>query len=121
MSVKANKAVVKRWNEDIVSSGDVNAFGEVLAENCTAYGGSDIPWAPQMRGLEQVKEGFGGMLQQYPSLKASVEAMIGEGDFVAARLIHTSEGKPILAGIALYRLVDGKIVEDWYASNEINP
>ena len=120
MSVENNKAVVKRWNEEIASSDNLDAFGEVLAENYTIYmSGTDSPWAPFKAGLGPAKAEFGALRKRFPGLKASVEAIVGEGDFVAARLVHTSQGKPVLAGISIYRLVDGKIMDDWYAGTQI--
>jgi len=119
MSVEENKAVAKRWNEEIVSGRKLEAFGEVLAENYVNYKLSDSSWSPGIQGLERAKEVFGEGLAEYPTYRVSVDDIIGEGDKVAARLTGFLEGKPFRKLIVFYRFSDGKIVEDWYCDAQI--
>ena len=62
---------------------------------------------------------FGEIIEKNPGLEAKVVEMIAEGDKVAARLIHSRDGKPFSEGVAIYRLSNGKIVDDWYVSKQI--
>ena len=119
MSVEENKAVVRRWNEEIVTGGKPEPFDEVLDRNYTNRSGSDSPWSPGMQGLDQAKEIFGQGLRENPTWRVSVDDMIGEGDQVAARLTGFREGKPVYTGIAYYRLSGGKIVDDWFCMTEL--
>ena len=93
MSVEENKAVVRRWNEEIVSGGKPELFDEVLDRDYTNRSGSDGPWSPDTQGLDQAKEHFGQGLREYPNYRVLVDDMIGEGDKVAARLTWIVEGK----------------------------
>ena len=45
MSVEENKAVARRWNEEIFSSGNIEAFGEVLAKEPEVIGGTTFAFA----------------------------------------------------------------------------
>ena len=120
MSVEENKAVAKRWNEEIVGGKKPEAFGEVLAKNYVVYNAGDRSWSPQWQGVERTKEYWEKTFAEYPKAwRISVDDIIGEGDKVAVRLTIFYEGKPVWHIISFYRLSDGKIVEDWYCSTQI--
>jgi predicted ester cyclase len=124
MSVKENKSVAKRWNEEILSDRRLEALGEVLAENYVHYDASDSSWSPNIQGLDQAKEQAresleGGWFAQHPTWRVSVDDIIGEGDKVAARLTAYEEGKPVGHSIVFYRLCGGKIVDAWACTAQI--
>jgi predicted SnoaL-like aldol condensation-catalyzing enzyme len=70
-------------------------------------------------GSEQAKSYFGEMLQRAP-WQVVIEDLIGEGDLVAVRGCFTSKGKPTANFIAVYRFSDGKIMDDWYCSRQLD-
>jgi predicted ester cyclase len=77
-----------------------------------------------LRENRRVKEGAkesleGGWFAEHPTYRLSVDDIIGEGDKVAARLTSYEEGKPVGHSIVFYRLSDGKIVDDWFCSTQI--
>ena len=124
VSVEQNKAVARRWNKEVLNDRRFEALGEVLAKNYVHYNASDPLWSPGVQGLdhakEQAKESLeGGWFAQHPTWRVSVDDIIGEGDKVAARLTAYEEGKPVTHSIVFYRLTDGKIVDDWYCSTQI--
>jgi len=120
MSVEENKAVVLRWNGEIINDKRVEALGEVLAENYVHYNAADSSWSPDIQGLENAKATFFGEEAEEPSnWHLSVDDIIGEGDKVAARITFSIEGKPVWHAIVLYRLSDGKIVDDWACLTQI--
>ncbi|MHC4621705.1 MAG: ester cyclase [Planctomycetota bacterium] len=124
MSVEENKAVAKRWNEEIINERKFEALGEVLAEDYVNYNPSDSSWSPDMQGLERMKEAAkealeGGWFAEHPTWRIFVDDIIGEGDKVAARLTAYEEGKAVRHTIVFYRLSDGKIVDDWYCNTQI--
>lgn len=59
----------------------------------------------------QMATGFAG---QFPQLNIDIKRVIAEGDLVAAHVLITmAPENPGMAGVEIYRLDDGKIVEHW--------
>jgi predicted SnoaL-like aldol condensation-catalyzing enzyme len=59
----------------------------------------------------QMATGFAG---QFPQLNIDIKRVIAEGDLVAAHiLINMAPEIPGMAGVEIYRLDGGKIVEHW--------
>lgn len=55
-----------------------------------------------------------GFASQFPQLHIDVKRVIAEGDLVAAHVLITMAPEiPGMAGVEIYRLDDGKIVEHW--------
>jgi predicted ester cyclase len=79
----------------------------------------------RLEGREGVREAFALFRRAFPDARHRVEDVIVEGDKVVVRLsawgTHTGEifgvpptGREVFQnGIAIYRLVDGKIAERW--------
>jgi predicted SnoaL-like aldol condensation-catalyzing enzyme len=119
-SVEENKAVVKRWNEEIISGRKLEAFDQVLHPDYFNHSGSDGSWAITSQGLEQAKHRFGEVFQRAPGWQVVIEELIGEGDLVAVRGVYANEGKPVANFIGFYRFSDGKIVDNWYCSRQLD-
>jgi predicted SnoaL-like aldol condensation-catalyzing enzyme len=120
MSVEENKAVAKRWNEEIMNGRQLEAFDQVLHPDYVNRSGSDSSWAPAIQGPEEAKRYFGEVFQRSPDWQVSIEDVIGEGDRVAVRGTFTNKGKPVANFISVYRFSDGKIVDDWYCSRRLD-
>ena len=118
MSLEQNKAVIRRWHE-ILSNQDLAAFDEVLDPDYTNRSGSKSPWAAGTSGPEAMKTYFAGVFQEHPTWTIVIDDMIAEGNKVAARMTWFEEGKPTAVAISTYRLVDGKIMDDWFTSKEL--
>ena len=110
MSTEQNKAVVRRFIEEVLNKQNAALVDELLAPdyvNHLAPGGRE--------GFKQ----FNTMLRSaLPDLKthASIEHLIAEGDYVVARITYhiTNAGKEAtVSDLSEYRLANGKIVEDW--------
>jgi predicted ester cyclase len=117
-----NKAVVLRFNRDVIEGGDVAAFEEIMAPdfvNRTAPPGM----SPGRDGMLAM---FNGVLRPaFPDLRVEIHDQIAEGDKVTTRkTIHgTHTGR--LQGIAptgkaiaievidIVRLREGRYVEHW--------
>ena len=86
---------------------------------------------PEVHGLDGFKQFFTLLYTAFPDLVASVEDLVAEGDKVTARWkstgTHTGDllgsaptGKTVTtSGIAIYRVVAGKIVEAWGESDNL--
>jgi predicted ester cyclase len=125
MSVERNKALVRRWFEEIVNGRTdptvfLAALDETIAPDFVDHDGPD----PQ-NGREAIRRTVPVLLQALPDASFTVEQLIGEGELVAVRVrgqaTHTGE----VMGIAptgkriswteneIFRFADGRVVESW--------
>ena len=114
MSTEQNKAVVRRFIEGALQNMDVTLVDELFAPDYVNH------LAPG--GREGFKQFINMLHSTFPDLKFhnSVEHLIAEGDRVVARVTFhfTNAGKEVTSSeLAEYRLVNGKIVEDWPPTN----
>jgi len=122
MSTEENKKVVLRWIEQAWEKKNVDVIDELHAPD---YVGHIVGTPGPVRGREAFKQLFTTYLAAF-DLHRTNEFLIAEGDKVVAydtyRVKHKGEfagipptGKELSAtGIDIYRIVDGKIVEQWY-------
>lgn len=113
---EANKAVVKRYFEEIWSNGNVEFVDEL-----TGY--------PKERS-DRLKQTVTGMHVSFPDIKYTVQEMVAEGDKVmaywTAQGTHNGEFRGIPAtgkqinyrGFDLYRLASGRIIERFGGFND---
>ena len=64
MSVEENKALARRWNEEIINGRKLEALDQVLHRDYVNRSGSDGLWAPIIQGLGQAKRRFGEEFQK---------------------------------------------------------
>ena len=110
MSTEQNKAVVRRFVEGSLNGMNADLVDELLAPD---YVNHMMPG-----GREGFKQFFTMIQSAYPGLKMGIkiERLLAEGDYVMMRAsTHISyNGKEATgSGLGEYRLVNGKIVEDW--------
>jgi predicted SnoaL-like aldol condensation-catalyzing enzyme len=110
MSTKENKAVVRRFIEQTLNNMDNDLVDELFAPD---YVNHLVPG-----GREGFKQFFPMLHSAYPDLKwhFNVERLMAEGDYVMGRAtMHVTNGgkEATGSGLAEFRVVNGKIVEDW--------
>ena len=120
-----NKTVVRRFLEEVGSTGDLDRIPEFIAPQCRP---SDSPAGP-VDGIAAMRAHLLGVRTTFPDLQLRVEQQIAEGEWVATRV--TAEGthlggwlgmKPTgkrvtITAVDLDRVVDGRIVEHGGAAN----
>ena len=123
-TAKANKALVRRWFEEVWNKGRAEAIDEMFAADGIAHGLSDDAENP-LRGPADFKPFHETFRGAFPDIEVIVEDMIAEGDKVAARCSvrgkHTGDHLGVAAsnapvdftGVSIVRIKDGKIVEGW--------
>jgi len=116
MSTEQNKAVVRRFVEASLNTMNSNLVDELFAPD---YVNHMVPG-----GREGFKQFFAMIRSAYPGLKMDykIERLMAEGDYVMMRAsAHLSyDGKEATgSGLGEYRLVNGKIVEDWPLSGAV--
>lgn len=116
MSTEENKALIRRYVAEAWNQKKVDTIDAVYADEFTL---NTEPYTPA-----KYKEQLRGYLEDVPDLYHSIDDIIAEGDRVAYRWTmrgnNQATGKPEAGrGITFMRIVDGKIVEDWFNSNDL--
>lgn len=121
MSAESNKAVIRRFSDEVWNHGDLAAMDELFAPDYVNH--DPMPGqAPDREGhrrvIEMVRTGM-------PDIRETIEDMVAEGDRVVYRwTVHAThsgevlgvpgDGRPIsFGGIEIYRIADGRIAERW--------
>ena len=132
MSIESNKAIVRRYFEEVVDKRKLEILDEIVSMDCVIH----RPEASEpIRGLEDFKHMLEAMLNVYSEFTTTIHELIAEEDRVACRLSHravnrnewTSRlGKHAVTGktvswpaIAIFRFHDGKIAEEWVSRDEL--
>jgi len=117
-----NKAIVRRFFEEVVNKGNMAVADELIAQDYLEHGSP----AGQPAGIEGFKQFIALVATAFPDLQVTIEDMISEENKVVVRLtVHgTHTGKLMGAipptgkramwtGIDIIRVVGGKIAERW--------
>lgn len=123
-TLKANKALVRRWFEEVWNKGRAEAIDEMFASDGIAHGLSGDAENP-LKGPANFKPFHEMFRGAFPDVEVIVEDTIAEADKVAARCSvrgkHAGDHLGVAAtnapvdfsGISIVRIKDGKIVEAW--------
>lgn len=119
-----NKALVRRWFEEVWNQGRADAIEEMFAAEGIAHGLADEQGG-SVRGPDEFKAFHAKFRAAFPDIVVAVEDTVAEGDKVAARCVVRGrhEGDTLglaashaaieITGITIVRIQDGKIVEAW--------
>ena len=119
-----NKALIRRWFEEVWNKGREEAIDEMFAPEGVAHGLADETGSP-LRGPEAFKAFFRKFRDAFPDIEVSVEDTIAEDDRVAARCSvrgsHRTDALGFAAthrameisGISIVRIRNAQIVEAW--------
>jgi len=122
MSVEQNKALFRRFIEEVFNKGNVSTIDEFLAPNFVER---EVlpPGTPS--GREGVKQLTMMFRTAFPDFNVSIDDMIAEGDKIVARTTWSGTQKGEFMGIPssgkrvsfnvidIIRISDGKGVEHW--------
>jgi predicted ester cyclase len=121
MSLEKNKALARRYQEEVWGKGNLALIDELLS---TDFVDHSLPVGMDP-GFTGARAAVQGALDAFPDGHWTVEDLIAEGDKVVVRwkmqATHEHEfrgiapvGKPVtIAGITILRIANGKIVERW--------
>jgi len=116
-----NKALLRRWFEEVWNNGRADAIAEMFAEDGVGHGLSDGP----IHGPKDFKPFHATFRGAFPDITVVVEDLIAEGDKVVARctvrgkhqgdhLGYAASNAPVeFTGMTIVRIKDAKIVESW--------
>ena len=129
MQTEQNKQLVRRYYEEVVSTGAVERLEEfVAADYVEVHANVRHPL-----GLEGAREHVLGVRRTYPDLRLTVEQQVAEGEWVATRVTARGThagvwlgmrptGKRLeMTAVNLDRVVDGRIVEHGGAADLLGP
>ena len=121
-----NKAIARRAFEEILSRGRLELAQQFYAKDFVNHG------IHRDASLEEDQAALKGWHQAFSDVAIVPEKLIAEGDLVVvywiARGTNTGTGnglpatgkKAELAGITIWRIVDGKIKEEWSAFDQLS-
>jgi steroid delta-isomerase-like uncharacterized protein len=121
-----NKAIAKRAFEEILSQGRFELAEQLYAKDFINHG------IHSTANLEEDQAALKGWHQAFSDIVIVPEKLIAEGDLVTiywvARGTNTGTGnglpatgkKAELAGITIWRIIEGKIKEEWSAFDRLS-
>ena len=125
---EANRAVVRRWFDEIYSKKRVELMNELHAEDYVWRG----PGGVTITSRDGMRELLGVYTAAFPDVDFTVEDQMSDGDQVVtrwtARATHSGEfdgiqptGNSIMfTGITISRLENGRLVEEWENFDELS-
>ena len=130
-SVEGNKSVVLRYLKEVLEAGNINLMDELFAPDVVIHRPEGT-----LSNLSQIKAIYKMVLSQ-GGIETTVHDIFGTEDRVAVRISHKSifpegemtrsrlgfhkvPGKAVTwDAIAIFRLKDGKIVEEWVQLDDL--
>jgi len=119
---EVNKDLIRRLFAE-VDRGNIGVWESFYTADYVDHAPSVV--RSQAAGREGLREAFAVFQRAFPDTRHTIEDLVAEGDRVVARVsaqaTHSGElfGHPptgrrvTLTGIAIYRIVDGRIAERW--------
>jgi len=127
MAVNGNKAIYRRWFEEVVGTGDLALADELLAPGYRLH----FPGVPRPLDADGHKSLVAMFRAAFPDWAENVEDVIGEDDRVVIRVTGSGHHRGAFQGIAptgahvtatgvgIARIADGRIAEAWAAYDEL--
>jgi steroid delta-isomerase-like uncharacterized protein len=122
-----NKALVRRWFEEVWNKGRAAAIDEMLAPDSVVHG-----LGPgDLRGPAGFKPFYSAYRNAFPDVSIQIDDIIAEGDLVAARWSATAThrghdlgfpatGKRVqFSGMVFVRVVGDKLVKGWNSFDQL--
>ena len=129
MTLEENKSLAFRFWEEIWNQGNLDAADQIVSSDFLLY----LPTNPEpLHGPEGLKQWATVVGTAFPDKHFSIEDVIAEGNSVVTRWLlrgtHNGDfmaipptGKQVtMSGISIFRIADGKIVEDRAAEDTLN-
>ena len=127
MSAEENKAISRRYVEEVQSKHDLDAMEDFISPDIVDHTGP--PGAP--RGLERSKQFFASLFRAFPDLRAEIHEQIADDDKVwTYKTMHGTHHGEFL-GLAptgnsisfdvidIVRIKHGKITDHWAVSDQL--
>lgn len=122
MAANDNKAVVRRFYQEVLNERKVDALDQIAAEDYVEHD----PFPGQGNGRADLKARVASLHKAFNPLRFNVEDVIAEGDKVVVRWTNSGTdrggfmgipptGREFgIAGIDIYVVRDGRLAEHWH-------
>ena len=122
MSVEENKALVRRFYEEVWDKGNTAFAHEVFADD---YARHDLRPTQALPGPEGQKKIADDFRAAFPDLRVKVDLVVGEEDFVVGRWtasgthlgpwgsLEPTGRRATFSAVNIYRFENGKVAEIW--------
>jgi steroid delta-isomerase-like uncharacterized protein len=126
MSSETNKAIIRRYLEQVFNERRYDLVEEFLVEGVEFHGTGIAP------GLAAAEKWVAMLIAAFPDQHMTIDDVIAEGDRVVVRSTlngtHQGEmqgipatGNPVSQpSITIFRLAKGKIAEGWFAADNLS-
>jgi steroid delta-isomerase-like uncharacterized protein len=123
-----NLAIVRRWTEDVIDQGNLDALDEIADPDIIHHPGA----FPDVQGVDAVKQTITNLRTVFPDINDQVDDAFVDGDYVVVRWSGTgTQNGPFLGvdatgtvvqmtGINVYRLSCDHIAEVWSEANVLD-
>ncbi len=125
MSVEDNKAVVHNFIEEVWHEGNLDSIPKYIASGYIRHTNHMRDGGREVRGLDGARQSIAALRTSFPDIHFTSEDVLVDEDKVVVRWTasgtHRGEFMGLSptgihvswAGINIYRVADGKIVERW--------
>ena len=129
MSTEDNKALVRRYYEEVFSKGNFAVADEILAAAHVNHFPATPPDLPS--GAEGYKQFLDIYRTAFPDLHATIEHQVAEGDMVVTHTTLTGTNRGVVfemyplgrsfvvTGMYIDRIAEDKIVESWGSFDQL--
>jgi len=126
---EANKTIVRRFYSEVMSQGNVDLLDEIMVPDFKDHG-ETLFGSPQ--GRDMIKQGIIGARRILSGLTVQLHDVIADGELVGVRgtmrciqqgeflSVAPSGNELTWNGLALFRVVNGKIMERWFNSDSLS-
>lgn len=126
---EANKAIVRRFYEEVMNRGNASLLDEIMAPDFTDHGEA-LFGSPQ--GRDALKRSIIETPTIFANLNVQLHDVIADGELVGVRGtmrcfqqgeflgVSPSGNELTWSGLALFRVMNGKITERWFNSDSLS-
>ncbi len=127
MSEEDNKAVVRRYYNEVLNQRNVDLLNDLAVEDYIEHD----PFPGQGNGLADFKDRVVGLCSAFDPLRFTIEDVVAEGDKVVVRWTNAgthsgsfmgiaATGKEFgIAGIDIHAVRGGKLAEHWHVVDQL--
>lgn len=125
MTLEENKALVRRFLDEVYNKGNLTIADELVADKYTSHNQLEI----EVLGPEGIKKAAIQQRTAFPDLITTVEDIVAEGDRVVVRGVDRGTHQGTFGGFApmgkafvitwidIFRIENGKLAEAWLEIN----
>ena len=129
MTPEENKAIIRRFYDEVMGQGRVQVLDEIMDPDFVDHGEA-LFGSP--RGRDVLGQAIAGSHSILTGLSVNLEDIIAEGEMVGVRgtmrCVHQGTFLGVAGtghelswkGLAMFRIVNGKIVERWFNSDSVS-